>query len=130
MLKKIIAPAIALAFAITTISILGFNLQGLAQSHIEDQDYFIKVDRQANVAIVEPNYGYYFHPDPEVKGDPTGQALYQALSELNQEYGVKEAMMVRFERKGYMIPNLYVFLKSNQPQEILAESQSPNQLSM
>ncbi|WP_107671079.1 hypothetical protein [Cyanothece sp. BG0011] len=130
MLKKIIGPAIALAFAITTITILGLNLTNLAQSHIEDKDYFIKVNRQANVAIVEPNYGYYFHPDPEVEGDPTGQVLYQALSELNQEYGVKEAMMVRFERKGYMIPNLYVFLKSNQPQQTLAESQSPDQLSM
>ncbi|ACB54088.1 hypothetical protein cce_4740 [Crocosphaera subtropica ATCC 51142] len=130
MLKKIIAPAIALTFAITTLTILGLNLTNLAQSHIEDKDYFIKVNRQANVAIVEPNYGYYFHPDPEVEGDPTGQVLYQALSELNQEYGVKEAMMVRFERKGYMIPNLYVFLKSNQPQQTLAESQSPDQLSM
>ncbi len=130
MLKKIIGPAIALAFAITTLTVLGLNLKSLAQSHIEDQDYFIKLNRQANVAIVEPNYGYYFHPDPEVEGDPTGQVLYQALSELNQEYGVEEAMMVRFERKGYMIPNLYVFLKSNQPQETLAESQSPEQLSM
>ncbi|MDJ0657992.1 MAG: hypothetical protein QNJ42_00720 [Crocosphaera sp.] len=130
MLKKIVAPAIALAFAITTLTVLGLNLTSLAQSNIEDQDYFIKVDRQANVAIVEPNYGYYFHPDPEIEGDPTGQVLYQALSDINREYGVKEAMMVRFERKGYMIPNLYVFLKSNQPQETLAESQSPNQLSM
>ncbi|MDJ0843528.1 hypothetical protein [Crocosphaera sp.] len=130
MLKKIIAPTIALAFAITTLTILGVNLQSLAQSNIEDQDYFIKIDRQANVAIVEPNYGYYFHPDPEIEGDPTGQVLYQALSDINREYGVKEARMIRFERKGYMIPNLYVFLKSNPLQETIAESQSPNQLSM
>ncbi|EAZ89024.1 hypothetical protein [Crocosphaera chwakensis] len=130
MLKKIIAPIIALTFAITTLTVLGLNLTSLAQSHIEDQDYFIKVDRQANVAIVEPNYGKFFHPDPDVEGDPTGQVLYQALSEINQEYGVKEAMMVRFERKGYMVPNLYVFLKSNQPQETLADSQSARQLSM
>ncbi|MDJ0601251.1 MAG: hypothetical protein QNJ37_20705 [Crocosphaera sp.] len=130
MLKKIIAPTLVLAFAITSLTILGFNLRTLAQSHIEDQDYFIKLDRQANIAIVEPNYGYFFHPDPEVEGDPTGQVLYQALSDINQEYGVKEARMVRFERKGYMVPNLYVFLKSSEPQEMLAESQSVNQLSM
>ncbi|EHJ13582.1 hypothetical protein CWATWH0003_1738 [Crocosphaera watsonii WH 0003] len=38
--------------------------------------------------------------------------------------------MISFERKGYMIPNLYVFLKSNQPQETIANSQSVDQLSM
>ncbi len=130
MLKKIIAPTLVLAFAVISLTILGLNLRTLAQSRIEDQDYFVKVVPQANIAIVEPNYGYFFHPDPEVKGDPTGKVLYEALNDINQEYGVKETRMVRFERKGYMIPNLYVFLESNEPQETIAESQSVNQLSM
>ncbi|CCQ49422.1 hypothetical protein WH8501_18740 [Crocosphaera watsonii WH 8501] len=130
MLKKVIAPILVLAFAITNLTILGLNLRNLAQSRIEEQDYFVKVDRQANIAIVEPNYGYFFHPDPEVKGDPTGEVLYEALNSIEQEYGVKETKMISFERKGYMIPNLYVFLKSNQPQETIANSQSVDQLSM
>lgn len=130
MLKKVIAPILVLAFAITNLTILGLNLKNLAQSRIEDQDYFVKVDRQANIAIVEPNYGYFFHPDPEIKGDPTGEVLYEALSNIEQEYGVKETKMVSFERKGYTIPNLYVILKSNQPQETIANSQSLDQLSM
>ncbi|MEL4896260.1 hypothetical protein [Crocosphaera sp. Alani8] len=130
MLRKIIAPALVLAFAITNITILGLNLSNLAQSRIEDQDYFIKIDPQANIAIVEPNYGYYFHPDPEVEGDPTGEVLYKALSDINQEYEVKETRMISFERKGYMIPNLYVFLKSNESQGTIANSQSVEQLSM
>lgn len=130
MLKKVIAPILVLAFAITNLTILGLNLRNLAQSCIEKQDYFVKVDRQANIAIVEPNYGYFFHPDPEVKGDPTGEVLYEALNSIEQEYGVKETKMISFERKGYMIPNLYVFLKSNQPQETIANSQSVDQLSM
>ncbi|MGK7884030.1 MAG: hypothetical protein AB4057_05305 [Crocosphaera sp.] len=130
MLKKVIAPILVLAFAITNLTILGLNLKNLAQSRIEDQDYFVKVDRQANIAIVEPNYGYFFHPDPEIKGDPTGEVLYEALNNIEQEYGVKETKMVSFERKGYTIPNLYVILKSNQPQETIANSQSLDQLSM
>ncbi len=130
MLKKVIAPILVLAFAITNLTILGLNLKNLAQSRIEDQDYFVKVDPQANIAIVEPNYGYFFHPDPEIKGDPTGEVLYEALNNIEQEYGVKETKMVSFERKGYTIPNLYVILKSNQPQETIANSQSLDQLSM
>ncbi len=130
MIKKVIAPILVLAFAITNLTILGLNLKNLAQSRIEDQDYFVKVDRQANIAIVEPNYGYFFHPDPEIKGDPTGEVLYEALNNIEQEYGVKETKMVSFERKGYTIPNLYVILKSNQPQETIANSQSLDQLSM
>lgn len=127
MFKKIIAPSVALAFAITTLTILGLNLGSLAQSHIEDQDYFIKLDSQANIAIVEPNYGYFFHPDPEIQGDSTGQVLYQALSDINGLYEVNETKMIRFERKGVMIPNLYVFLKSSEPRQIAVESQSLQQ---
>ncbi|MEM8777776.1 MAG: hypothetical protein AAGF26_02660 [Cyanobacteria bacterium P01_G01_bin.49] len=78
------------------------------------------------MAIVEPNYGYFFHPDPNIQGDSSGQSLYQALSEINERYGVQETKMVRFERKGYMIPNLYVFLKSNNP-KIVAETESLKQ---
>ncbi|MDJ0579356.1 hypothetical protein [Crocosphaera sp.] len=130
MIKKVIAPILVLAFAITNLTILGLNLKNLAQSRIEDQDYFVKVDRQANIAIVEPNYGYFFHPDPDITGDPTGEVLYEALSNIEQEYGVKETKMISFERKGYIVPNLYVILKSNQPQETIANSQSLDQLSM
>ena len=121
MLKRIIAPLLAISFALTFLITLGVNLQGLAQSNLEDQDYFIKFHPKTNIAIVEPNYGYFYHPDQEVTGDPSGQPLYQALDELKQMYGVEEARMIRFERKGQMIPNLYVFLKSTEPQEMVAE---------
>ena len=108
MLKKVIAPILVLAFAITNLTILGLNLRNLAQSCIEEQDYFVKVDRQANIAIVEPNYGYFFHPDPEVKGDPTGEVLYEALNSIEQEYGVKETKMISFERKNFFYRSFYV----------------------
>lgn len=123
MFKKIIAPTLAIAFAITSLTILGINLKSLANSHIEDQDYFIKFNPQANMAIVEPNYGYFFHPDPDIQGNESGQELYQALSEINQRYGVEKAKMVRFERKGYVIPNLYVFLKSSEPKVTMTDNQ-------
>lgn len=121
MLKRLIAPILAIAIALTSLTAIGLNLKGLAQSNLEDKDYFIKLHPKANIAIVEPNYGYFYHPDPEVHGDSSGQALYQALAELNRVYGVQETRMIRFERKGQMIPNLYVFLKSAEHQQILAE---------
>ena len=127
MLRKIIAPTLVLTFAITTLTILGINLANLAQANIEDQDYFIKFNPQSNVAIVEPNYGYFFHPDPEIQGDSSGENLYQALNEIKETYDVKDAKMVRFERKGYMIPNLYVLLKSREPQPIMAETHALKQ---
>ncbi len=121
MLKRLIAPMIAIAIALTSLTAIGLNLKGLANSSVEDQDYFIKLHPKTNVAIVEPNYGYFYHPDQAVTGDSSGQPLYQALAELNRVYGVEEARMIRFERKGQMIPNLYVFLKSTEPQQIVAE---------
>ncbi len=120
MLKRFIAPIVVLVVVLTVMTIIGLNSEVLAQTSEADQDYFLKPVPRANVVVVEPNYGRFYNPSPEIKGDASGQVLYSSLDELGQIYEIKGTKMVRFERKGQMIPNLYVYVDSTRMPESLA----------
>lgn len=70
--------------------------------------------------VVEPNYGHFYHPNPKVKGDASGQILYSSLKDLEENYEIRGTKMVSFERKGQIIPNLYVYVNSLNKQTTLA----------
>ena len=120
MLKRFLAPFLVLSVVLTVITIIGLNSEVLARTSEADQDYFIKPIPTANLVVIEPNYGRFYNPNPEIKGDASGQVLYRSLDELGQMYEIKGTKMVRFERKGQMIPNLYVYVDSTRMQESLA----------
>ncbi len=120
MLKRFIAPIVVLVVVLTVMTVIGLNSEVLAQTSEADQDYFLKPVPRANVVVVEPNYGRFYNPSPEIKGDASGQVLYRSLDELGQIYEIKATKMVRFERKGEMIPNLYVYVDSTRMPESLA----------
>ncbi len=110
MLKRFTAPLVALFIVITGLTFVGSNYELLAKPSEADQAYFLKSVPEANMVVVEPNYGKFYHPDPNIQGDSSGDFLYSSLDELAREYDIKDTKMVRFERKGEMIPNLYVFV--------------------
>ena len=120
MLRRFIAPILTLVVILTVTLIIGLNSEVLAQTSEADQDYFLKPVPRANVVVVEPNYGRFYNPSPEIKGDASGGVLYRSLDELGQIYEIKGTKMVRFERKGQMIPNLYVYVDSTRMPEALA----------
>ena len=120
MLKKFLAPFLALSAVLTIVTVIGLNSEVLAQTSEANQDYFIKPIPTEKLVVIEPNYGRFYHPNPEVKGDASGQILYRSLDQLSQIYEIKGTKMVRFERKGQMIPNLYVSVQSTGMQEDLA----------
>ena len=120
MFKKFLAPILLLSVVLTVITLIGLNPELLAQTSEANQDYFIKPIPTEKLVIIEPNYGQFYNPNPEIKGDASGQSLYSSLDELSQIYEIKGTKMVRFERKGQMIPNLYVSVDPAQSQKSLA----------
>lgn len=126
MLKRFLAPFLVLSLVVTVITVLGLNTEVLAQTSEANQDYFIKPIPTNKLVVIEPNYGRFYNPNPEIKGDASGQGLYRSLDELGQIYEIKGTKMVRFERKGQMIPNLYVFVDSAKSQESLAYGLADN----
>ncbi len=112
MLKRLIAPIFALAVVLTVLTLGGLNSDALAQSSEANQDYFIKPIPTSKVVIVQPNYRRFYNPNREIKGDASGEDLYRSLEDLSQNYEIEGTKMVRFERKGQMIPNLYVYVDS------------------
>ena len=110
MLKSFIAPVVALLVVVGGLTFLGANYELLAKESEADQTYFLKPVPEAHMVVVEPNYGKFYHPDPEIQGDSSGEFLYESLDSLAYTYDIKHTEMVRFERKGEMIPNLYVFV--------------------
>ena len=120
MWKKFLAPFLVVSVILTLVTIIGLNSEVLAQMSEADQDYFIKPVPRANVVVVEPNYGRFYHPNPQIKGDTSGQILYGSLKDLEKNYEIKRTKMVRFERKGQMIPNLYVYVSPVNNQNVLA----------
>lgn len=118
MFRKFTPPLIVSAILITVLSIITINYETIAQQSEANQDYFIKPIPQANLVIVEPNYGQFYNPDKKVEGDVSGEILYNSLEEIKQNYQLKNTKMVRFERKGKMIPNLYVYVDSLNPEMI------------
>ena len=126
MLKRFLAPFLVLSVVLTVITTIGLNSEVLASTSEADQDYFVKPIPTANLVVIEPNYGRFYNPNPEIKGDASGQVLYRSLDELGQMYEIKGTKMVRFERKGQMIPNLYVYVDSTRMQESLAYGLADN----
>lgn len=113
MFRKFIAP-IAIATAILMqITISSLSANDLTQQSEKEQDYFIKPILQSKVVVVEPNYGRFFNPDPTIEKDESGEILYTALEELNKNYDINRTQMVSFDRKGQIVPNLYVHLKDS-----------------
>ena len=112
------------------VTIIGLNSDVLAQTSEADQDYFIKPIPRANLVLVEPNYGRFYHPNPKVKPDASGQILYSSLKDLEENYEIKGTKMVSFERKGQMIPNLYVYVSPTSNQSTLAYGLSSEQDSL
>ena len=90
------------------ITITAFNSDALAKTSEANQDYFIKPIPRANVVVVEPNYGRFYNPSDEVEGDASGEVLYNSLKDVEKDYEIRRTEMISFERKGQMIPNLYV----------------------
>ncbi|MGK7874317.1 MAG: hypothetical protein AB4426_13700 [Xenococcaceae cyanobacterium] len=121
MFKRLIAPIFVSAVVLTVLTLIGLNYDALAQSSEADRDYFIKPIPPSNVVIVEPNYGRFYNPNREIEGDASGQILYRSLDDLAQNYEIKQTKMVRFERKGQMIPNLYVFVDSPSLEPTMAD---------
>jgi hypothetical protein len=120
MLKRFLAPFLVLSLVFTVITIIGLNSEVLANTSEANQDYFIKPISSADLVVVEPNYGRFYNPNPQIKGDASGQVLYSSLDDLAEMYEIKDTKMVRFERKGQMIPNLYVYVNPISSQETLA----------
>jgi hypothetical protein len=120
MLKRFLAPFLVLSLVFTVITIIGLNSEVLANTSEANQDYFIKPISSADLVVVEPNYGRFYNPHPQIKGDASGQVLYSSLDDLAEMYEIKDTKMVRFERKGQMIPNLYVYVNPITSQETLA----------
>ncbi|MGD1857955.1 MAG: hypothetical protein ACFB2W_27275 [Leptolyngbyaceae cyanobacterium] len=122
MIKRFFAPVIALVIVVSGLTFLSANYDALAKPAEGDHAYFVKHVPEANLVVVEPNYGEFYHPDPSVKGDSSGEALYSSLDDLARTYDIRHTEMVRFERKGEMIPNLYVFVDDLTEEFQLADS--------
>lgn len=113
MFRKFIAPIAVATAILMQITISNLSAHDLTQQSESDRDYFIKPILQSKVVVVEPNYGRFFNPDPTVEKDESGEILYTALDELNENYDINRTQMVNFERKGQMVPNLYVHIKDS-----------------
>lgn len=133
MLRKFIAPIAILATILIQVTIYNLNANDISQHSEVGQDYFIKPIPQSSVVVVEPNYGRFFNPDPTIEKDRSGAVLYTALDELEEKYNIGQTKMVSFERKGQVVPNLYIHVdeKDFQPNleglpsdELLAEQPS------
>lgn len=60
-------------------------------------------------------------PIRKLKEISSGHDLYCSLDNLAQSYNIKQTKMVRFEHKGQMIPNLYVYVESSSPEIQIAD---------
>ena len=134
MFKRFIAPISILVVALVQIAIYNLNSNDPSQLSEGDRNYFIKPIPQSNVVVVEPNYGRFFNPDKTIQGDASGEILYTALDELSDNYNIGQTQMVRFERKGVIVPNLYVRINEDNPNislddEFLADEILSKQLS-
>ena len=122
MIKPFIAPLIALLIVVGGLTFVDSNYEMLAKPSEAEQVYFLKHIPEKNMVVVEPNYGDFYHPHSSIQGDSFGKNLYSSLDELAGEYDIKGTKMVRFERKGKMIPNLYVFVDARDGKSLVAEA--------
>lgn len=128
MLRKFIAPIALASVILMQIIILNLSAGDLTQQIERERDYFIKPIPQSNVVVVEPNYGRFFNPDKTIEKDESGEMLYAALDELSENYDINRTQMVIFERKGQIVPNLYVHINEENSQTNLNEELPSNKL--
>ncbi|MGK7932648.1 MAG: hypothetical protein AB4041_14625 [Microcystaceae cyanobacterium] len=122
MLKKLIAPLLIISVVFSILTTLFVNIEALAQGSEAEQPYFVKPLLSSNVIVVEPNYGHFYNPYSSIEGDISGEFLRQSLDELGENYEIADTKMISFERKGKMIPNLYIFLKSSDNNSKIADA--------
>jgi len=111
-----------IAIALVTATIIGFNLPSSAED--ESQEYFFKPVPRTNLVVVEPNYGHLYH-DGETEAEAT-RHLYNSLGKLQEDYDIRETRLIEFERKGKMIPNLYVYVDAPDATQVLANKAVEN----
>ena len=105
-----------IAIALLTATVIGFNLpSGVDEAN---QEYFFKPVPRTNLVVVEPNYGHLYH-DGETEAEAV-RYLYNSLGELQEDYNIRETKLIEFERKGKMIPNLYVYVDAPDATKVLA----------
>lgn len=121
MWKRFIAPIAAIAVVVALHTTIALNAQSSSLFSEREQNYFIKPIPGVDLIVVEPNYGHFFDPHSPKTGDSSGEVLYSSLEQLKADYQIKKTEMIRFERKGQLIPNLYVHINPISTQKILAE---------
>ncbi len=105
-----------IAIALLIATMIGFNLPSSAAE--ENQDYFFIPVPRTNLVVVEPNYGHIYH-DGETEAEAR-RHLYNSLGKLQEDYEICETKLIEFERKGKMIPNLYVYVNAPDATKVLA----------
>lgn len=111
-----------IAIALVTATIISFTLPSSAGD--ESQEYFFKPVPRTNLVVVEPNYGHLFH-DGETEAEAI-HYLYDSLGKLQEDYNIRETKLIEFERKGKMIPNLYVSVDAPDATQVLANKTFEN----
>lgn len=107
-----------IAIALFTATIIGLNFPSSPSE--ANQEYFVKPVPQTNLVVVEPNYGHIFH-DGETKAEAT-QDLYDSLPELKSDYNIQRTKLIEFERKGKIVPNLYVEIDETNGEQKIANN--------
>lgn len=128
MLRKFIAPIAIVVAILLQITISSLSANDLTQPSESDRDYFIKPIPQSNLVVVEPNYGRFFNRDRTIEKDRSGEVLYTALEELNDKYDINRTQMVSFDRKGQIVPNLYVHVQEEGSHSNLNAGLAANEL--
>ena len=97
-------------------TVIGFNFPSSPDE--ASQEYFFKPVPRTNLVVVEPNYGHIYH-DGETEAEAV-RHLYKSLGKLQDNYSIRETKLIEFERKGKMIPNLYVYVDAPDAKEVFA----------
>jgi len=111
-----------IAIALLAATVIGLNFPTSAAE--ENQDYFFKPVPRTNLVVVEPNYGHLYH-DGETETEAR-RHLYNSLGKLQEDYEIRETRLIEFERKGKMIPNLYVYVDAADATKVLANKAVEN----
>lgn len=109
-MKRFITPLFVVAAVLLANLVLRATL---VDGSIENQPYFIKSLPSKNIVVVEPNYGWLYSHSPEALDEEysSGRALFDSLNEIEEEHLINNVLLTTTERKGQIIPNLYVFVQ-------------------
>ncbi|MGF1482312.1 MAG: hypothetical protein ACFB4I_23010 [Cyanophyceae cyanobacterium] len=109
-MKRFLTPLFIVAAVLLVNLVLRANLPS---GSLENQPYFIKTLPSKDIVVVEPNYGWLYGHSPEALDQEytSGRALFDSLNEIEQNHLINNVMLTTTERKGQIIPNLYVFVQ-------------------